>query len=67
MGHDLSLPNWEAAQAEDWLGRRAMNLMLITVFTRRFGRAVRLPEGGIAATPGAGLSKSSVSRRFVAL
>jgi putative transposase len=28
---------------------------------------VRLPEGDIAATPGAGLSKSAVSRRFVAL
>jgi transposase-like protein len=44
-----------------------MNLMLINVSTRRFGRAVRLPEGDIAATPGAGLSKSAVSRRFVAL
>ena len=28
---------------------------------------MRLPEGDIAATPGAGLSKSAVSRRFVAL
>ena len=44
-----------------------MNLMLINVSTRRFGRAVRLPEGDIAATPGAGVSKSAVSRRFVAL
>src|SRR4051794_12381562 len=67
IGHELSLPSWEAAQAEDWLGRWAMNLMLINVSTRRFGRAVRLPEGDIAATPGAGLSKSAVSRRFVAL
>src|SRR4051794_13175922 len=46
-GHELVLPSWEAAQAEDWLGRWAMNLMLINVSTRRFGRAVRLPEGDI--------------------
>ena len=44
-----------------------MNLMLINVSTRRFGRAVRLPEGDIPAPPGAGVSKSAVSRRFVAL
>jgi len=28
-GHELPLPTWTAAQAEDWLGRWAMNLMLI--------------------------------------
>jgi transposase-like protein len=66
-GPEIALPSWEAAQAEDWLGRWAMNLMLINVSTRRFGRAVRLPEGDIAAAPGAGVSKSAVSRRFVAL
>ena len=66
-GAEMALPSWEAAQAEDWLGRWAMNLMLINVSTRRFGRAVRLPEGDIAAPPGAGVSKSAVSRRFVAL
>ncbi len=66
-GAELALPSWEAAQSEDWLGRWAMNLMLINVSTRRFGRAVRLPEGDIAAPAGAGLSKSAVSRRFVAL
>jgi transposase-like protein len=66
-GAEMALPSWQAAQAEDWLGRWAMNLMLINVSTRRFGRAVRLPEGDIAAPPGAGVSKSAVSRRFVAL
>ena len=66
-GHELALPSWEAAQAEDWLGRWAMNLMLINVSTRRFGRAVRLPEGDIPAPHGAGVSKSAASRRFVAL
>src|ERR1043166_7950884 len=27
-GHEVALPTWTAAQAEDWLGRWAMNLML---------------------------------------
>jgi putative transposase len=66
-GHELALPSWDAAQAEDWLGRWAMNLMLINVSTRRFGRAVRLPEGDIPTPHGAGVSKSAASRRFVAL
>ena len=41
--------------------------MLINVSTRKFGRAVRLPEGDVAAPTGARLSKTAVSRRFVAL
>ena len=49
------------------LGKWALNLMLINVSTRRFGRAVRLPEGDISAAKGTGVSKSAVSRRFVAL
>ena len=50
------------------LGKSLFTLeMLINVSTRRFGRAVRLPEGDIPATAGAGVSKSAVSRRFVAL
>src|SRR3954463_2773159 len=44
-GHEVALPTWRAAQAEDWLGRWAMNLMLINVSTRKLKRAVRLPEG----------------------
>jgi hypothetical protein len=36
----------DRAVAEDWLGKWAMNLMLINVSTRKFRRAVRLPEGG---------------------
>jgi hypothetical protein len=27
-GHELALPSWERAVAEDWLGKWAMNLML---------------------------------------
>jgi hypothetical protein len=41
----MPLPSWTAATAEEWLGKTAMNLMLIGVATRKIGRAVRLPEG----------------------
>src|SRR6202158_5369249 len=41
--------------------------MLINVSTRKFGRAVRLPAGDVPAPKGTGVSKSAVSRRFVAL
>jgi putative transposase len=50
-----------------WLGKWAMNQMLINVSTRKFTRSVRLPEGDVPAPVGAGLTKSAVSRRFVAL
>jgi transposase-like protein len=66
-GHEVELPAWRAAQAEDWLGRWAMNLMLINVSTRKLKRAVRLPEGDLPAVAGDGTSKSAASRRFVAL
>src|SRR5713101_2086677 len=66
-GHEVELPTWMAAQAEDWLGRWAMNLMLINVSTRKLRRAVRLPEGDLPVIAGDGTSKSAVSRRFVAL
>jgi putative transposase len=66
-GGEIALPSWEAAIAEDWLGKRALNLMLINVSTRKFSRAMRLPEGEVPAANGAGLSKSAASRRFVAL
>ena len=66
-GHEVALPSWTAAQAEDWLGRWAMNLMLINVSTRKLRRAVRLPEGDLPIMAGDGTSKSAASRRFVAL
>src|SRR5438128_6136928 len=66
-GQEVQLPTWTAAQAEDWLGRWAMNLMLINVSTRKFRRAVRLPEGDLPIAVGDGTSKSAASRRFVAL
>lgn len=66
-GREVPLPNWQAAQTEDWLGRWAMNLMLINVSTRKLRRAVRLPEGDLPAVSGDGTSKSAASRQFVAL
>src|ERR1700732_635726 len=66
-GRELALPSWERAVAEDWLGKWAMNLMLINVSTRKFRRAVRLPEGDVPAPAGAGVSKSAASRHLVAL
>jgi transposase-like protein len=46
-GGEITLPSWEAALSEDLLGKWALNLMLINVSTRKFGRAVRLPEGDV--------------------
>jgi putative transposase len=66
-GGEVALPSWAAAQADDWLGQWAMNLMLINVSTRKFGRAVRLPQGDVPAFNGDSRSKSAVSRRFVEL
>ncbi|MGY3622059.1 hypothetical protein ACVJGD_008255 [Bradyrhizobium sp. USDA 10063] len=63
-GREVTIPSWETAAQKDWLGRWAMNLMLINVSTRRFGRAVRLPEGDVPAPPGSGVSKSAASQRF---
>src|SRR6202045_4726316 len=66
-GRELVLASWEHAMAEDWLGKGGMNLMLLTVSTRKFRRAVRLPEGDVPAPAGSGVSKSAASRHFVAL
>jgi transposase-like protein len=66
-GEEMPLPSWTAATIEDWLGKSAMNLMLIGVATRKIGRAVRLPEGPVPRINGDGTSKSAASRRFVAL
>ena len=52
---------------EDWLGKWAMNQMLITVSTRKFERSVRLPEGDVPVSNDSGLSKSAASWSFVAL
>src|SRR5262249_25906972 len=56
-GHEVALPTWMAAQAEDWLGRWAMNLMLINVSTRKLRRGGGLPEGGLPAVARGGASR----------
>src|SRR5512132_855811 len=61
-GGEVPLPSRETAMSEDLLGKWALNLMLINVSTRRFGRTVRLPEGDISTAKGTGVSKSAVSR-----
>ena len=45
---------------EDLLGKWAFNLMLINVSTRKFGRAVCLPEDDVPAPKGARVYKSAV-------
>ena len=64
-GRELSLPSWEEARDAGFLEEWALSLMLLNVSTRKFGRAVRLPEASVPT--GSGLSKSAVSRRFKAL
>lgn len=66
-GREVSLPSWAALADPDLLRAWAMNLMVLTVSTRKYRRAVRLPEGDVPGIKGDGTSKSAVSRRFVAL
>ena len=66
-GKELPLSSWKEAAEVGWLEQWATNLMLMNVATRKVGRAVRLPEAGVPAEAGSGLSKSAVSRRFKAL
>jgi hypothetical protein len=49
------------------LSRWAFNQMLIGVATRKYARSVRLPDGDLAGHARRATTKSSVSRRFVAL
>ena len=66
-GQEMGLASWEEAQEQNLLSQWAMNLMLVNVATRKFGRAVRLAGAHLPETSGSGLSKSAVSRRFKSL
>lgn len=66
-GKEVGLASWEALRDGDLLREWAMNLMVLNVSTRKYRRAVRLPEGDVPGIKGDGTSKSAVSRRFVAL
>src|SRR5260370_23681895 len=65
-GHEVALPTWTAAQAEDWLCPWAINLMLINVSTRKLRRPGRLPEGDHPGVPRDRTVQASTSARFVA-
>src|SRR6266480_3875210 len=56
-----------AIQKADLLSRWAFNQVLIGVATRKYARSVRLPDGDLAGQAKRATTKSSVSRRFVAL
>src|SRR4051794_36099267 len=56
---ELELPSLAAGQREDWLGRWAMNQMLINVSTRRVPRSGPPPHGGGAPAPGGGTPKAA--------
>ena len=66
-GKEVSLESWQALRDGNLLLEWALNLMVLNVSTRKYHRAVRLPEGDLAKARGGGTSKSAVSRRFVAL
>ena len=66
-GQEVSLASWEALSDPDLLRAWATNLMVLNVSTRKYRRAVRLPEGDVPSRKGDATSKSAVSRRFVAL
>src|SRR6202047_940256 len=65
-GKEQALPSWEGATTEDWLGKWAMNQMLINISTRKFKRSVRLPEGEVPGPKGSGLSKSALDDETLA-
>ena len=66
-GKEVGLESWQVLRDGNLLLEWALNLMVLNVSTRKYDRAVRLPEGDLAKARGDGTSKSAVSRRFVAL
>ena len=65
-GKEVSLESWQALRDGNLLLEWALNLVVLNVSTRKYHRAVRLPEGDLAKARGDGTSKPAVSRRFVA-
>jgi putative transposase len=62
-GHEVPLPTFQALAARDPLDRRALEQMLVGVTTRQYARSLEPIPADVASR---GVSKSSVSRRFVA-
>ena len=63
-GGEVRLPTWEALSGIDPLGERALEQMLLGVTTRKYRRSLERMPASIEVSS---TSKSSVSRRFVAL
>ena len=62
-GEELALPSWVAMRHEDPLNERAVEQMVVGVSTRKYARSLEgLPESRSSCS----VSRSSVSRRFVA-
>lgn len=62
-GEELALPSWVAMRQEDPLHERALEQMVVGVSTRKYARSLEgLPEARTSCS----VSRSSVSRRFVA-
>ena len=67
-GKEVSLESWRRLRRWQPAARvGAQPVAVLNVSTRKYHRAVRLPEGDQAKARGDGTSKSAVSRRFVAL
>jgi len=62
-GREVLLPSWTAFSREDPLQARAVEQMLIGVSTRKYHRSLEEVSPDLKVS---GLSKSAVSRRFVA-
>ena len=62
-GQEMQLPSWTTFGAEDPLHERAVEQMLVGVSTRRYARSLEPLPGDL---PERGISRSAVSRRFVA-
>src|SRR5258707_1864772 len=60
-GREVTIPSWETAAQEDWLGCCAMKLMLINVSTTLFGACVRLPQADVPVSPGSEASNEADS------
>jgi len=66
-GAELELASWTEIQKADLLSHWAFNQMLIGVATRKYARSLRPPDGDLPVQAKRATTKSSVSRRFVAL
>ena len=59
---EVALPSWERFAAEDPLGKRAVEQVLVGVSTRKYGRSLEPMPPSVKTR---GTSRSAVSRRFV--